>query len=45
MSRECNTGEGNEKCIQNFGQKGRDHLKELNIDVRVMLQCISRKKS
>jgi hypothetical protein len=25
--------------------KGRDHLKELNIDVRVMLQWVSRKKS
>jgi hypothetical protein len=40
MGRACSMHVGDEKCVQNFGQKnlkGRDNLKDLEVDGKIIL--------
>jgi hypothetical protein len=43
ISGTCGTHRTAEKCIQNFGQenlKGRDHMEDIGIDVKIILEWI-----
>jgi hypothetical protein len=45
MGGTCGTCGGEEKCLQRFGRekvKERDHLKEIDVDERMLLKCMGR---
>jgi hypothetical protein len=43
MDGACSTHGRDEKCMPNFGQEGRDHLEDLDVDEKIILELILRK--